>query len=198
MRFRSIFIICCLLVVFEVVHQVTADQSDRWNFKRPLQAFSEMVLRYRHAFTSKMSPKRKNFVNLRESHHPAQWPWLSAVTSPSSDCKIAQVDKFYRVSYPINQAVRDYSPYNEEWRPKVQQQFRSVWSSADEEKNPPKSHNVMNTNPFWPEDKTTGYKGLKSDKNLMALEHFRLRCEMLMDPYDCIYSSQLNRLKYKY
>ncbi|KAI9564039.1 hypothetical protein GHT06_007777 [Daphnia sinensis] len=195
MKFRSILVIYCLLVIFEVVHQVTAD---RWNFKRPFQAFSEMILRYRHAFSSKMSPKRKNFVNLSESP-PTQSSWLSGMTSPSSDCKNTQVDKFYRVSYPLNQAVRDHSPHNDEWRPKVHQQFRSVWSSSDEENKLAKPYNV-DTNPFWPGDKTTGYKGLTSDKNsyLMALEHFRLRCAMLMDPYDCIYSSQLNRIKYKY
>ncbi|XP_057371240.1 uncharacterized protein LOC130692180 [Daphnia carinata] len=194
MRFHSVFIIYCLLVIIEVVHQVTADESDRWNFKRPFQAISDMVLRYRHAFSSKMSSKRKNFVNLSESH-PAQTPWLSGLASASSDCKTAHVDKFYRVSYPLNQAVRNYSPHNDEWRPKVHQQFRSVWSSADEE-----NKDTLDGNQFWPGDKTTGYKGLKSDKDsyLMALEHFRLRCEMLMDPYDCIYSSHLNRLKYKY
>lgn len=185
---------------------MTADQNDRWNFKRPFQAFSDRIFRYRHALSSKMSPKRKNTVNLSERHHPAQSPWLSglASTSNSPAREITEVDKFYRVCYPINPTTRDESQHNEKWQPKVnqQQQFRSTWNSVDGRDSFPKVFILedMTGKNFWPENKLTGYRTPKPDRNseLMAQEHFRLRCEMLMDPYDCIYSSHLNRMKYKY
>jgi hypothetical protein len=182
------------------LYQVAGHQSDRWSIKRPFKAFAKIIAR---PFSSKILPKRKNVVNLSVHRHPAQLSWetiySSSTVSPYDS--YTRDDKLYQVYYPkINQPIQDDSSLDE-WEPRVylpEQQYRSssVSNCADNEKDTslPKAY-------YLEKVKSPAYTTTIPEKNsyLMALQHFRLRCEMLMDPADCMQSSLLkNRIKYNF
>jgi hypothetical protein len=193
--------------LFSALHQVAGHQSDRWSFKRLFVNLAKIVTR---PFSSRISPQRKNFVSLSEHRRPSQLNWVSGSIYSSSTAAphhSYEGDKFYRLNYPtVSQPAQDDSL--DGWKPKVnllpEQQFRSsVSDSADNEKviDLPKMYYLEKVRPTKPvslENKPKEYKIPEKNLYLMALEHFRLRCEMLMDPADCMYSSLLNRIKYNY
>lgn len=185
------------------LHQVAGHQSDRWSIKRSFKALAKIMTR---PFSSKSILSRKNIVNLSE-HQPVNLNWASIYSSSAGAApdSYTRDDKLYEVYYPIiNQPVQDDSYSSlDEWEPKViqpKQQLRSSVSSsncADNEKHNslPKMYYIEKVKPVAspmiaiPE---------KNSYLSMAVEHFRLRCEMLMDPADCMQSSLLNRIKYNY
>lgn len=166
-------------------------------------------------FSSRISSNRKNFVNLSEHRRPSQLNWVSGSfhsSSTAAPLHSFEDDKSHRLNYPaINQPVQDDSQLDE-WEPRVnlpEQEFHSsvLSNSAGNEKyiHLPKMYYLGKVRPTkkpvsYYENQSKEYTNKITETNsyLMALEHFKLRCEMLMDPADCMYSSLLNRIKYNY
>ncbi len=164
-------------------------------------------------FSSRIPSNRKNFVNLGEHRRPSQLNWVSGSfhsSSTAAPLHSFEDNKSYRLNYPtINQPVvqQDESQQSQldGWEPRVnlpeQQSHSSVSNSGGNEKyiDLPKMYYLGKVRPVSFENQLKEYNKItETNSYLMALEHFKLRCEMLMDPADCMYSSLLNRIKYNY